>query len=251
MYYYTEEVQIRQGVDPETGNAGYAVIYLDAFNEKSIRRAFIRKVYSILFVQIAVTIGVMCPFLLVDEVKDYIKQNSWVFMLALAGSFVLIIALACCSSLRRQFPLNFILLAVFTICEGVFLGVVSSRYDTETVVMAAGITAGVTLFLTLFAFQTKWDFTTCNGVMFVALIILLIFGIFAIIFQNKILNLVYASFAAFLFSIYIVIDTQLMMGGRHQYALSPEEYIFAALNLYLDIINLFMSVLSIFGEVNS
>ena len=36
-----------------------------------------------------------------------------------------------------------------------------------------------------------------------------------------------------------------MMGGGKQYALSPEEYIFAALNLYLDIINLFLFILRI------
>jgi len=46
---------------------------------------------------------------------------------------------------------------------------------------------------------------------------------------------------------YLVVDTQLMVGGHHKYSLSPEEYIFAALNLYLDIINLFMFILSIVG----
>ena len=48
-------------------------------------------------------------------------------------------------------------------------------------------------------------------------------------------------------SLYIIYDTQVMLGGNHKYSLSPEEYIFAALNLYLDIINLFMYLLSIFG----
>ena len=44
---------------------------------------------------------------------------------------------------------------------------------------------------------------------------------------------------------YLVFDTQLMMGGKHKYSISPEEYIFAALNLYLDIINLFLFILTI------
>jgi len=38
-----------------------------------------------------------------------------------------------------------------------------------------------------------------------------------------------------------------MLGGKHRYALSPEEYIFAALNLYLDIINMFLYILSFAG----
>ncbi len=50
---------------------------------------------------------------------------------------------------------------------------------------------------------------------------------------------------------YLVFDTQMMMGGKHKYALSPEEYIFAALNLYLDIVNLFIFILSIIGNARN
>jgi len=50
---------------------------------------------------------------------------------------------------------------------------------------------------------------------------------------------------------YLVFDTQLMLGGKHKYSLSPEEYIFAALNLYLDIINMFLYILSIVGRARS
>ena len=57
----------------------------------------------------------------------------------------------------------------------------------------------------------------------------------------------YSAVGAVIFSLYIIYDTQIMLGGNHKYSLSPEEYIFAALNLYLDIINLFLYLLSIFG----
>lgn len=36
-----------------------------------------------------------------------------------------------------------------------------------------------------------------------------------------------------------------MMGGEHKYSISPEEYIFAALNLYMDIVNIFIYILTI------
>ena len=67
-------------------------------------------------------------------------------------------------------------------------------------------------------------------------------------FVFRTLNLVYASIGCIIFSLYIIYDTQLMVGGSHKYSLSPEEYVFAALNLYLDIINLFMYILSIIGN---
>jgi len=44
---------------------------------------------------------------------------------------------------------------------------------------------------------------------------------------------------------YLVYDTQIMMGGGKMYSISPEEYIFAALNLYLDIVNLFLYILQL------
>lgn len=53
---------------------------------------------------------------------------------------------------------------------------------------------------------------------------------------------------AVLFGVYLVFDTQIMLGGRHKYAISPEEYIFAALNLYLDIVNMFLYILSMLNE---
>ena len=56
---------------------------------------------------------------------------------------------------------------------------------------------------------------------------------------------------ALVFSLYLIYDTQPMLGGKHKYALSPEEYIFAALNIYLDVVQLFMYILMIVGGSRS
>ena len=59
--------------------------------------------------------------------------------------------------------------------------------------------------------------------------------------------MVYGGIGALIFSVYLVYDTQMMMGGGHKYSISPEEYIFAAVALYLDIINIFLYVLRFVG----
>ncbi|KAI5105775.1 hypothetical protein C0J45_3472 [Silurus meridionalis] len=46
---------------------------------------------------------------------------------------------------------------------------------------------------------------------------------------------------------YLVMDTQLMLGGKHKYTISAEEYIFASLNLYLDIVTIFLLILQMIG----
>ena len=61
----------------------------------------------------------------------------------------------------------------------------------------------------------------------------------------------YSAVGAIIFSLYIIYDTQIMLGGNHKYSISPEEYIFAALNLYIDVINLFQYILMIIGASRS
>lgn len=105
----------------------------------------------------------------------------------------------------------------------------------------------VCLALILFSMQTKYDFTASGGILFVCSVILVIFGFVAITISVPILHLIYACLGALLFSVYLVFDTQLMLGGKHKCTISPEEYIFAALNLYLDIVNIFLNVLALVG----
>jgi len=225
---------------------------IGGFGEKAVRRGFIRKVYSILMSQLVLTGAVIATFMFVDPVKAYVQTNMWVYYSSMAVMFVCLISMACCESVRRKFPTNFIFLGVFTLCEGVMLGTLSTFYDVDAVLIAVGITAGVTFALTIFAFQTKIDFTVCGGMLCAVLVIFMIAGIImAFLPKTKWTMIGYGSVGALIFSLYIVYDTQLMMGGKHKYSLSPEEYIFAALNLYLDIINLFMYLLMIVGAARS
>ncbi|CAH2039299.1 unnamed protein product, partial [Iphiclides podalirius] len=218
------------------------------FTEQSIRRGFIRKVYAILMCQLLITMGFIALFLFHEPTKRWVAQNSYLFWIALVLLIVCLIAMACCPDVRRTAPTNFIFLFIFTLAQSFLLGVATSVYDVSEVMMAVGITAGVSLALTLFAFQTKWDFTMMGGALVAATMVLLLFGLIAIFIpRNNIVTLVYAAFGALLFSLYLVYDTQLMMGGKHKYSISPEEYIFAALNLYLDIINIFLFILTIIG----
>lgn len=48
---------------------------------------------------------------------------------------------------------------------------------------------------------------------------------------------------------FLAYDTQLVIGGRkRKYELSPEEYINGALQLYMDVVNIFLAVLSLSGN---
>jgi protein lifeguard len=217
------------------------------FTEESIRKGFIRKVYSILSIQLLVTLAFVFLIAYEDSTRLFVRNNVVLLIVALIVVFGSLIAMVCCENVRRTSPTNFIMLTIFTVGETYLIGASTMKFAPGDVLLAIGITTAVVVGLTAFAFQTKWDFTMLGGVLFVAVILLFFFGLIAMFFPGKTMTLIYSSCGAILFSIYLIYDTQMMMGGTHKYSISPEEYIFGALTLYLDIINIFIHILSIIG----
>ncbi|XP_035020037.1 protein lifeguard 1 [Hippoglossus stenolepis] len=218
------------------------------FSDAVIRRGFIRKVYLTLMIQLLVTVGIICAFLYWVTLREWALDTYWLSYCMMAVVMVLIVALSCCNNLRRRVPLNFIALGLFTVAEGLMLGSVAVYFDAEAVLWAVGATALVSFALTLFAMQSKWDFTAANGSLWVFAWTLFSFAMLCAILRSQYLYIVYACLGTLLFSLYLVFDTQLILGGKHRkYELSPEEYVFAALNLYLDIVSLFLLLLQLIG----
>eukprot|EP01138_Halocafeteria_seosinensis_P004756 gb/GECG01004863.1/.p1 GENE.gb/GECG01004863.1/~~gb/GECG01004863.1/.p1 ORF type:complete len:311 (+),score=12.27 gb/GECG01004863.1/:1-933(+) len=214
--------------------------------DKAVRMGFIRKVYAILIVQLLFTFGITAIFTFVESVKDFVQSSPGLFWLAWILSIGFLITLACVPSVARKYPQNYVCLALFTIFEAYLIGVVSSFYDTDAVFIAVGLTIAVFLGLTAFAYQTKIDFTTMSGTMFALLIILILCGILSIFIPA--LRVVYAGLGALVFSAFIVYDTQLICGGKHrQYQFSIDDYVLAALSLYIDVVQLFLFLLSLLG----
>ena len=87
-----------------------------------------RKVYGILMIQLSITVAFIALFVYHPAVKQYSRGHPEMQWIALALTFVLLIVLACCSDFRRRWPLNIILLGLFTLCEGFMLGSVASYY---------------------------------------------------------------------------------------------------------------------------
>ncbi|XP_028718653.1 protein lifeguard 2-like [Peromyscus leucopus] len=218
------------------------------FQDMSVRKGFILKVFVVLSVQLLVTATIIGVFVFSKPLRKWVISVPWFIYALLPACFIVIIVLACCRDVRRQVPMNYILLALFTLLEGLLLGSMSVFYKAEEILWAAGATTIVTLALTLFALQTKWDFTLLNGVLFVCLCVLFVYGIITLVIRSYWLHLVYAALGTLLFSMYLVMDVQMMVGGRYHYEVDPEEYIFAALNIYVDIISLFIFILDLIAR---
>lgn len=219
-------------------------------NSISNRNTFIKKVYTILYLQLMFTAGICSLFVYNENIKNYIQGTNGQAMLITSIIFQLVLMLVLvCTSIARHKPYNYIILSLFTIFLSYNLGVISSYYDTNTLFLAGSCTCVITLGLTLFAFQTKYDFTGAGPYLLSLLLVLIFMGIMSIFIENNTYNIIYSSIGALLFSFYIVYDTQLIIGGNHKrYQFDDEDYIFAALSLYLDIINLFIYLLELINK---
>lgn len=200
-----------------------------------IRLGFLRKVYSLLSIQLLVTVVCGFVFMFIPKVRFYIHNNDWLLSLSIILSVVVLIAL---HSKRRESPINLILLAGFTVVQAYSVAVFVTFFDQFVVLQALVLTVTVVLGLTTFTFQTKRDFSSLGTFLFAALCVLIVGGILQIFFGSTTLELFLSVGGALTFSLFIIYDTQDMMAR-----LSPEEYILATINLYLDIINLFVYIL--------
>mmetsp|Transcript_22723 Transcript_22723/g.36887 ORF Transcript_22723/g.36887 Transcript_22723/m.36887 type:complete len:289 (-) Transcript_22723:175-1041(-) len=209
------------------------------------RKIFIRKVYSILAVQLLWT-GMVSAFMVLHvPTQTYVMSHAWPVTSSMVLSFILIFALMC---YKDQAPANAILLAAFTTVEAFMVGTVVTVYCAAgmkgIVLEAVFLTGAIFIGLTLFTFQSKIDFSFMGAGLSMGLGALLLWGFFAMLFGMQ-TGYVYALLGCILFSGYILFDTWLIMDR-----LSPSEYVLAAISLYLDIINLFLMLLQLLADNN-
>lgn len=145
---------------------------------------------------------------------------------------------------RKSYPTNLLFLTGFTLLEAYSVSVIVSFYKSSIVLNAVFLTGGIFIFLTLFACQTKYDFTSWMPYLFGGLWGLILFGFMAAFLPySSTGELIYGGLAALIFSGYILVDTQLVIRHHH-----VEEEIAAAISLYLDILNLFLAILRILNS---
>ncbi|GBE80716.1 Bax inhibitor 1 [Sparassis crispa] len=206
-----------------------------------IRNAFVRKVYTILFCQILATCIVGGAVSHSPNAVIWVQTHTWAFYVPLIGTFI---NLGVLYWKRHSHPLNLALLSLFTLFEAFTLGVTVAFFDNVIVLQALLITLGVFLGLTLFTFQSKYDFSGMGSWLFAGLIAMVMTGFVSIFLPfGRTTDLIFAAGGCLLFSGYVVYDTYIITKR-----LSPDEYILAAISLYLDFINLFINILRLLND---
>mmetsp|Transcript_35395 Transcript_35395/g.64803 ORF Transcript_35395/g.64803 Transcript_35395/m.64803 type:complete len:241 (+) Transcript_35395:91-813(+) len=218
-----------------------------------IRLAFVRKVYAILTAQLLLTSIIAAPIAAAGP--QWADGHQWLLILGLVVYLVCACAAVCCRQTMRTFPWNYMILGLLTVGMSVFVGFFSAMYTWQSVILAAGLTSLIFVGLTIYAWCSSTDFTGMGPYLFAFALVLCAFGFAICILQLCGINvdwmiMAYDAIGVLLFSCYTVFDTQMILGeyGGHKFQFSVDDYCMAALQLYLDIINLFLLLLELFGK---
>ncbi|WP_040206215.1 Bax inhibitor-1/YccA family protein [Neobacillus jeddahensis] len=174
---------------------------------------------------------------------------SGLFMPLMIVEFVMLMA---AFFFRRKKMISYSFLYIFTFISGITLYPIVAHYlltsGANVVVMAFASTTVVFTGIAIYAAKSKHNFSFLGGFLLAAILALVAISIFNIFFPLSSGGMLAYSFIGVLvFSGYVLFDISRM---KH-YGVRAEEVPLMALNLYLDFINLFISILRILGIVNS
>jgi len=132
----------------------------------------------------------------------------------------------------------------FTGLSGLGLGPTLTHYlnlpgGSGTVMTAAVLTTAVTLALTAYVHKSGRDFTRMGGFLFAGLIVVLLASVAALFVPAMQAGV--SAVAALLFSGFILFDTSRLIRGEE------DNYVMAACSMYLNVLNLFLSILQLLG----
>ncbi|MGH1582042.1 Bax inhibitor-1/YccA family protein [Helicobacter pylori] len=168
-----------------------------------------------------------------------VVQYKWVFFIAE------IVALFGLMFSKSKPGLNLFMLFAFTSLSGVtlvpLLGMVIAKAGLGAVWQALGMTTIVFGLMSVYALKTKNDLANMGKMLFIALIVVLVCSLINLFLGSPMFQVVIAGASAILFSLYIAYDTQNIVKGMYD---SPID---AAVSLYLDFLNVFISILQIIG----
>lgn len=232
--------------------------------DSQVRQRFMAKVYSILSSQLLLSLCSIGAVFRFPSFQNFLMDHAGILVLALIGTFFSCVWVSIAPSPEEYEENQGVpwyaltsrgqkaLLAVFTICESYCLAGTVMFEAQETVASALLITTVVVFGISMMAFSGRFQMSegtmgSVYGWLGMGLWILIGIFISSMFFGglNSGMSVLTGWFGAIIFSVYLFIDTQLMFRKVH-----VGEEVKCAMMLYLDIINLFLSLLRILSNNN-
>ena len=180
-----------------------------------------------------------------------ITSSPWIFNGLLIVQLGMVLALSFLIN-RISAPVAMFIYLTYAALTGVTFAVILMLYTQHAIVLAFAATAGSFFALSMYSFTTKRDLSPIGSFCYMGLWGMIIVGLLAMFIpglRTQPMNLTYAAIGVLVFSGLTAYDTQ-RIKNMYLSGLADKRdvaVISGALMLYLDFINLFLSLLRLFG----
>jgi len=204
------------------------------------RATLVRRTYSLVLVSVLVTMVGASFGLSQPQLMLAVAQHPFI------AFFASLVPLLLATRKKADFPFNIGLVLMFNFVMGVIISPALyfyGRTQPGLIGQAAVLTLGAFGILTIYAFVSRRDFSAWGSFLMVGLWVLIGTSLLNLFFQNQVANLWLASVTVLLFSGLLVFDT-----WRLRNIYGPDEYVGAAVQIYLDLLNIFMAIMRVMGN---
>lgn len=142
-----------------------------------------------------------------------------------------------------------ILYFIYAFINGFSFSMIFAAFDLGSIVFTFFLTAILFATLAICGYTTNIDISKWSTILFVALLVSLIASIINIFLGNGIVDIILDWIIIFIFAGYTIYDMHMLKTLQNDSTIDQEKvYIYCAMQLYLDFINLFIRLLSRFGK---
>jgi uncharacterized protein len=216
----------------------------------AVERTFLRQVFAWMLLGLVLTTGVAIYLNATSNVVDFFANHRaafWILLLAPLGMAVALpVALPRISANTAA-----LLFCLYAGLMGVLFSVFFAVYTTGDVVTAFGGASGVFAGMAAYGYFTQRDLSSLRGILFGALIGLIAASVVFVFVGGSTFNLILGYAGVAIFAGLTAYDMQKIKAigarGAGDHETTQKLAIYGALALYLDFINLVISLLRIFG----
>jgi FtsH-binding integral membrane protein len=201
------------------------------------RATLVRRTYTLVFSSVLVTIAGVAFAMSQPRMMEAVLAHPWIMLACVFAP------LMGAQWARNSFPQNIGFVFLFTFAEGLYIApfIAFAEQHNPGIASQAGLLT-FTAFgaLTMYSFLSRRDFSAWGSFLFVGLIVLILTSVLNMFFGSAGGYTWIAGIGVLLFSGLLVFDTWRM---RNVYG--PDDYVMAAVSIYLDLLNMFVFILSL------
>ncbi|MCS7012201.1 MAG: Bax inhibitor-1/YccA family protein [Chloroherpetonaceae bacterium] len=218
----------------------------------AVEKRVLNQVYTWMMLGLALTAAVAWYCADTADIRSFLLQNRWVMWVLILGELGLVFAISGLIN-RISAVAATSLFFIYSALNGITLSTIFMVFNLGSIAGVFLITAGTFGIMSLYGLTTQRDLSSLGNLLLMALIGLVIAGVVNLFITSSVMNMIISAIGVLVFTGLTAYDAQRIkemaasaLDGESEGKLA----VIGALSLYLNFINLFLSLLNLFGGRN-